>query len=587
MAQSVNSSIQARDSAVDIEDLHLSVRTYNRLRKMGVSNLGQIARTTPKELLAIEGFGRKCLHEISEILEKFYSSLELGHLASFANVIELWRPYFSHPERVILVPHDSSPQNPGQLASDGGQAVLEPIRPFDPTRNSQAQIHVEDLPISARARNVLRAAKIRTLNDLAQISPETLIKVGNCGRKTITELATLLKEYFASLPSSAVAFYHGNGARWLRRANPVAPSAEPWLPVFLHPQVQSVVDAIDATLATLTATRSSILAKRMGLSHGQSRKTLEAIGREFHLTRERVRQIVNIGLKLIQRNVRTRCPDVYPEVRRFIRTQGVVSLDDLATAIPNLGSSAQFDSRACVRLLLFAHQDETHPLDPGGNVWCAKEITPEFNQKVINAARAILKGIPMACASVSVEVAKSLRQFDDKQIKVIQKLLLNSRGRFRIERSAECETLHPSRQNSPDRRRAFIYAYIKEQGVPVHIQEIFSAMQDSEPELVPDSPSRKSAISAIRSGLERDDRFAWAGQSTWGLREWGYASRGASVAAAALEVLRSSSLPLSTAQIRKELSHLYRVSSAAVTVALRSSEGVTIERNPQGLWRPI
>ena len=71
------------------------------------------------------------------------------------------------------------------------------------------------------------------------------------------------------------------------------------------------------------------------------------------------------------------------------------------------------------------------------------------------------------------------------------------------------------------------------------------------------------------------------------MREWGYVSRGNSVGAAALEILRASNVPLSTAQIKKEMSHLYRVSSAGVHVALKASEGVTIERNSQGLWRPI
>ena len=56
---------------------------------------------------------------------------------------------------------------------------------------------------------------------------------------------------------------------------------------------------IESSLATTGERRTSILVKRLGLSQGQSRKTLEAIGREFGLTRERVRQIVDKGLELI------------------------------------------------------------------------------------------------------------------------------------------------------------------------------------------------------------------------------------------------------------------------------------------------
>jgi hypothetical protein len=583
MSPSIN-SIHTANPTASIEGLYLSVRTYNRLRKMGISDIGEMARRAPEEFLAVDGFGKKCLYEIAEILEKFYASLDARQLALIANIAELWRPYFPHPERVPSVLFDPNPPAIDPVLYESDQ---EAIQAFDPTRNSQAQLPVKDLPISVRARNVLKVTRITTLDDLAQISPDFLIKNKNCGRKTIQELATLLKQYFESLPSSAVTFYGARRASWLRHANGVASNDERSAAIFLGPQSLTVTEVIENSLARLRERHSAILAKRMGLSQGQSRKTLEAIGREFHMTRERVRQIVAAGLKLILKSLKTCRPDLYQGIRRFIRAHEVVSLDEIATAIPDLGNSTRVDPRAYVRLLMFANQDEAHPLDFGGNVWASKEITPEFHRKVLRAARNTLNGIPMPCAHVSVEVAKFLREFDDRQIRTIQKILLNSSGKLRIELSPEGELLCPPRQNTSDRRRAFIYGYIKEQGVPVQMQEIFSALQDSEPELIPDSPTRRSAVNAIVSNLNRDDRFAWAGSSTWGLREWGYVSRGSSVGAAALEILRASSVPLSTTQIRTELSHLYRVSSAGVSVALKASEGVTIERDSQGLWKPI
>lgn len=579
--------LQATESATRIGELYLSIRTYNRLRKMEINNLEQIARTSPKQFLAVEGFGKKCLLEISEILEAFYSSLESRRLAPLANVVELWRPYFPHPERVAVVPYDPNPPDASLAESDDDETLPAPIEAFDPVGHSRAQIRVEDLPISTRARNVLRVSKVRTVNDLAQIDPETLVHTANCGRRTVKELANVVRQYFSSLPGSAMEFYRETRTRWLRHAATAATDAEASPSIFLRTQVRPVMEVIDSTITRLGTRRTAILTKRMGLSRGQSRKTLEAIGREFQLTRERVRQIVETGLKLILRNVKTQCPNVYPSVRKLIRSQGIVSIDAVATAIPDLGTSVLFDSRACVRLLLFANRDEAHPLNLSGNVWSSKEISPTFHKKVLRTALEILNGIPMTSSHVSIEVAKALRQFDDLQIKTIEILLLNSPSKLKIESSGEGELLCPIRQNNSDRRRTFIYSYIKEQGVPVQIREIFSALQDSEPELIPDSPTRKSAISTVASSLERDDRFAWAGLSTWGLREWGYVSRGSSVALAALEVLRASNDPLSASEIGKQLAQLYRVSSAAIYAALRASEGETVERDSEGLWRPL
>jgi DNA-directed RNA polymerase alpha subunit len=139
---------------------------------MEISNLGQVARFTPKQLLAVNGFGKKCLYEIADILEKFYSSLDVQRLALFADIVDLWRPYFPHPEHVPIVPCDPGPSN-------GSPTTAEPTEVFDPSANSHAQLSVGDLPISVRAQNVLAAVRIRTLDELAQMSPSTLIKVGN------------------------------------------------------------------------------------------------------------------------------------------------------------------------------------------------------------------------------------------------------------------------------------------------------------------------------------------------------------------------------------------------------------------------
>lgn len=588
MTQFINSLTQAA-SFVDIEDLDLSIRTYNRLRGMKIKNLDQIAQTPPKQFLAIKGFGMTCLGEIAKTLEMFYSSLEVSRLVALADMIELWRPYFQHPERVPVVTINSDSPTPYQLATDDrGQRVVEPIERFDPAQHPKAQLLIQDLPISTRARHILKIAKIRTLNDLAKKNPQAILALQNCGRTTIAELSILLTEYFATLPTSGAVFYRNTRPSWLSHGRASGPDEKRLGSMFLlEPEAQSAVKIIETGLTSLGDRSIAILTKRMGLSRGQSRKTLEAIGREFHLTRERVRQIVEASLKFILRHLKIRRPDVFPTILNLIRAKDVASLDEIMAAIQNFGTSTVFDERAAVRMLLVADRREVHHLDAAGNLWGAKDVTLEFNEKVMKAAGAVLKGIPMSCEHLSVEVAKSLGQFEDRKIKIIQKLLLNPSNKFRIEVSADGATLYPPRQTSLDRRRAFIYSYIKEQGVPVHIQEIFSAIQDSEPELIPDSPTRRSAIHAITSSIDRDDRFAWAGISTWGLREWGYVSRGNSVAAAAIAILRASDVPLSTAQIRKELSHLYRVSPGAISAALKASKGVAVERNAQGLWLSI
>lgn len=54
-----------------IEDLDLSVRTYNCLRNAGITHVGQFSEITTGELLHIKNFGRKSFNEIKELTGLF------------------------------------------------------------------------------------------------------------------------------------------------------------------------------------------------------------------------------------------------------------------------------------------------------------------------------------------------------------------------------------------------------------------------------------------------------------------------------------------------------------------------------------
>src|SRR5712692_6140170 len=89
--------------ATRIETLDLSVRTHNRLRKARITSLEQLAQARPRDLLRIEGFGKKCLGEIAYTLESLFASMPRAELTPFTLAIARWRPYFAHPELVPVV----------------------------------------------------------------------------------------------------------------------------------------------------------------------------------------------------------------------------------------------------------------------------------------------------------------------------------------------------------------------------------------------------------------------------------------------------------------------------------------------------
>jgi DNA-directed RNA polymerase subunit alpha len=58
-----------------IKDLDFSVRTFNCLRKVGISTVGELIAHSESELMAIKNFGRKSLNEVKDKLQEMGLSL--------------------------------------------------------------------------------------------------------------------------------------------------------------------------------------------------------------------------------------------------------------------------------------------------------------------------------------------------------------------------------------------------------------------------------------------------------------------------------------------------------------------------------
>lgn len=58
-------------ASIKLDDLELSVRTSNCLKRFGVTTLADLIRFTPKDVLKINHLGRRSFNEITEVLDNF------------------------------------------------------------------------------------------------------------------------------------------------------------------------------------------------------------------------------------------------------------------------------------------------------------------------------------------------------------------------------------------------------------------------------------------------------------------------------------------------------------------------------------
>jgi len=62
--------------AMPIEELDLSVRPYNCLKRAGINTVGDLMQRTEEEIVSVKNFGRKSLDEVREKLTALGLSLK-------------------------------------------------------------------------------------------------------------------------------------------------------------------------------------------------------------------------------------------------------------------------------------------------------------------------------------------------------------------------------------------------------------------------------------------------------------------------------------------------------------------------------
>lgn len=133
-----------------------------------------------------------------------------------------------------------------------------------------------DFPASVRLEGVFRRKGIKRLGQLDGVAVGDLRRLGNCGHRTVAELVELLQRVAAgefSVP-----------------ANPLAPAS-----------LAALLGKLDAAIAELPAREREILLLRLGAGKGDRLWTLEEAGQKFGLTRERVRQIMELILPFLRK----------------------------------------------------------------------------------------------------------------------------------------------------------------------------------------------------------------------------------------------------------------------------------------------
>jgi len=277
--------------------------------------------------------------------------------------------------------------------------------------------------------------------------------------------------------------------------------------------VQKIMNVLFEGLASR---QKEVLAARFGLD-GKEPRTLEAIGKNYGVTRERIRQIEASALAIVRKNIgaSAECSQMFNEGKKYLKSFGGIApqddfIDHLASSWDGLtGNHLAFFIDAAEPFYFYAEDEKFRPF-----YYLDKESLKRLNEllgsfvKVLREKKeevlsggfgthfaSFVKGVGVPSKIFSVYIAVS---------KKIGRNPYGDRG------LAEWPFINP--RTIRDR----IYLVLKKEGKPVHFQGIADLINKAGFE------GRKALAPTVHNELIKDKRFVLVGRGIYALAEHGY-----------------------------------------------------------------
>lgn len=269
-------------------------------------------------------------------------------------------------------------------------------------------------------------------------------------------------------------------------------------------------------LSVLPDRAKDVIVSRYGLGENTERQTLEAIGKKYDITRERVRQIENYSLSNIRKSKEyEREKEVFSELRAYIESLGVVvSEDDLLDHL-----SKDKSTQNHLHFLLVAG-DEFQKRKEDDHFKHRWHIDDEHSEKIEDA----LKKLYMTLSDDDIipesdmvsRFLDHLKEVSDeyKDEEILRRWLSLSK---KIDKNPLGEW---GKAESPNIRakgmRDYAFLVIRKHGSPIHFKEVAKAIEQYF--------DKKAHVATTHNELIKDPRFVLVGRGLYALAEWGYIS---------------------------------------------------------------
>lgn len=269
-------------------------------------------------------------------------------------------------------------------------------------------------------------------------------------------------------------------------------------------------------LAVLPERARDVMVSRYGLGNDPERMTLEAIGKKYNITRERVRQIENHAIVAIRKSKEyQKEKKAFEELETVIHSLGgLVAEEDLLQSI----SKDKATHNHLNLLLILGETFKRHKEDDHfKHRWFIDE---ELSDKVHDSLHKLYNNLSdndlISEQDIISSFAEHLKEVSDeyKQEEILKRWLALSKAISKNPLGEWGKAESPNVNAKGMRDYAFLV--IRKHGSPIHFTEVAKQIEKLF--------KKKAHVATTHNELIKDPRFVLVGRGLYALAEWGYIS---------------------------------------------------------------
>lgn len=260
---------------------------------------------------------------------------------------------------------------------------------------------------------------------------------------------------------------------------------------------------VETLLKDLPQRSREVIERRFGLKTGTQRETLEKVGHDFGITRERVRQIQEKAIKHIKDNKSEMLSKPFAEFASVINNYGGLRREDLL--LDEIGKNNQ-QNQVFFLLSLgeqfnrFSESNEFHPL------WTTEsKMFDSAKQQMVKFVK-FLKSKNKLIDLKDYSSKENVPSGFDSWVGTSKLIANNSENLYGL---AIWPEVNP--KNIKDKA----YLILKKSTKPLHFSEIYSSINQ-------EGSIKNVLLQSVHNELIRNPEFILIGRGIYALREWGF-----------------------------------------------------------------